>query len=174
MTFNNSVSGSTKIDFEVVESIMAEISKMDVEEAESHINKLDSSFFKEAASQRVGHLAATFLAKYKEIAESGNHSWSYAETIADNMMTFIKSCSDNKMKAEALDAAIISATRLNRWAAMETVTNWIESISESDVASEIIPIILNQRATFVRNIEKNKCQSQAIYNVIAKIEPKDE
>ena len=105
-----------------------------------------------------------FISIYKGMAELATYSWSFAETIAENMKVLFDSRETSPAdKAEALRAAIIAAVRQNRFAAMGTCKAMIMSIESNDELAQRVHDVLVQHDTyFIQNIEPNECKSGAV------------
>ena len=108
------------------------------------------------------HLAH-FLGCYRRMVEEATYSWSYAETIADNMkMLFHAPAVDASDKVLALEIAIIAAVRQNRFAAMETCRAMIISVRDGGLGMRIAEMLSTHLASFVGDIEPSSVNTVAI------------
>ncbi len=110
----------------------------------------------------VDHLES-FLDSYRELVESNDYSWSYAETIALNMkVLFYGDDVPNRIKSKALELAIDAAYRMNRFAAMDTCTEMITKITDEELGLAVSDVLLRAGHTFIANIEPSECENEII------------
>jgi hypothetical protein len=104
-----------------------------------------------------------FVAIYRGMAEGATYSWSFAETIADNMKVLFDSAGTTPTdKAEALRVAIIAAVKQNRFAAMDTCKKMITSVGEPELGQRVHDVLLQHDTHFIRSIDQSQCQSPAV------------
>lgn len=109
-----------------------------------------------------------FLQSYLNMASEAEYGWSYAEVIAKNMKTLFDSPYSSSIdKAEVLRVAIVAAVRQNRFAAMDTCSSMIASVSEAGLAQRVVEVMIQHRAYFMQSIDPLTCRSGAIRQVIA-------
>jgi serine/threonine protein kinase len=115
------------------------------------------------------HLA-TFLEAYREMVENGSYSWSYAEVIADRMyMLFESEAVSDADKTFALELAVIAAQRQSRFAAMDTCTQMIKSVTDENLGIRIRDLIQRYPYNFLTNIEPSECSSNAIGSYLSEL-----
>lgn len=113
----------------------------------------------QAAVTHVGQ----FLAVYRQMVEEATYGWSFAEVIANNMKVLFDAAAVSATdKAEALRIAIIGAERQNRFAAMDTCTVMITSVTDPELGQRVHDVMLQQAQTFMENIEPTSCRAPAI------------
>jgi hypothetical protein len=109
------------------------------------------------------------------MVENEDYGWSYAETIASNMEAiFTGEEVHDHQKAVALDLAIDAASRMNRFAAMDTCRSMICSVSNDTLGMEVAGIILRNSHSFIENIELSECKSEAVRNALNSIKQKSQ
>ena len=114
----------------------------------------------------VEHLSE-FLNVYKEMVESEDYGWSYAETITKNMrILFLGDEVPNNQKAVALELAIDAAYRMHRFVAMDTCREMITGVTRNDLGVEVASIMLRNRYAFIESIEASECKSEPIRSAI--------
>jgi len=112
----------------------------------------------------------TFLSVYERHVESRDYSWSYAEHISSNMQAiFLGTDVPLNLKAIALNLAINAAEYMNRFAAMDTCTSMIKSITDDEIGLQVASVIINQRDGFVANIEPSECNCESIKKALRNI-----
>jgi serine/threonine protein kinase len=105
----------------------------------------------------------TFLGVYKQMVEDGQYSWSFAETIADNMKRIFDAPGvPDRTKALALEIAIDGAERMNRFAAMNTCIAMITSVNDESLGALVAGVMQRNQHHFIGNIEPSQCRSDAI------------
>ncbi len=108
-----------------------------------------------------------FLEHFRPMVEGHDYSWSYAETIADNMKTLFNSPNiADPDKATALDLALHAASAMNRFAAMETCQAMIKSVESDGLAILVRDVIRNYKDYFVYNIEPVNCKHDTIASTV--------
>lgn len=113
----------------------------------------------------------TFLCIYEKFVDSQDYSWSYAETVALNMQKiFSNPNTPLSLKAKALDLAIKAAAYMNRFAAMDTCTTMITSITDDNLGLQVASIITDHHDSFVRHIELSECSCDPVRNVLRQIQ----
>lgn len=110
----------------------------------------------------VDHLPI-FLEVYKKMVEGEAYSWSFAETIADNMKRIFDAVDvPDKSRALALEIAVDGAERMNRFAAMDTCISMITSVSNEMLGTMVANVMQRNQHYFILNIEPSQCRSDAI------------
>jgi serine/threonine protein kinase len=113
----------------------------------------------------------TFLGIYEKLVESRDYVWSYAETIAANMgRIFNSDAAPNSERARSLLIAIRAADYMNRFAAMDTCIAIVTSIRDENLGFHVVPILFEQRNTFVGGIEPSACHSDSVAAAIRQIQ----
>lgn len=96
--------------------------------------------------------------------------FSYAEHVADRMEVVFNNSDNPDLRAEALNIAIMMASRMNRFAAMTTCTSMLSNIADGDPAEAAICAMLQRNnAGFLQVFEQTSCKSSMIANQIAKL-----
>jgi eukaryotic-like serine/threonine-protein kinase len=120
----------------------------------------------------VQHLP-TFLAVYEKLVESRDYSWSYAETVANNMRTIFSGDDvPAAQRAFALELAIRSAEYMNRFAAMDTCKQMITSISDDNLGLQVASVVMKYHDGFVGSIEPSECSNSSVANALRKVREK--
>nr|WP_283623086.1 hypothetical protein [Alteromonas macleodii] len=73
---------------------------------------------------------------------------------------------DSKVRASALELAIDAADRMNRFAAMDTCTSMICSVTNEDLGVHVAAIMQRNNDTFVSDIEASQCKCDSIINYL--------
>ena len=73
---------------------------------------------------------------------------------------------DNKVKAAALEMAIDAAHQMNRFAAMDTCSSMICSVTDNDLGVHVAAIMQRNAYTFITGIEPSQCQCDPISNFL--------
>lgn len=123
----------------------------------------------------VAHLS-TLLNVYRQMAEDGMYSFEFAEVVASNMsVVFDGNEVPDALKAEALETAIISAVRQNRFAAMDSCVAMIRGVTSDGLAVRVRDLLLKYADEhFIENIERSTCKNDAIRQALREIkEAKD-
>ena len=116
-----------------------------------------------------------FINVYRGMAENATYSWSFAETIADNMKVLVEAADVAPAdKAEALRVALIAAIRQNRFAAMDTCRTMIQQIDEDELAQRVHDIILQHPHHFLENVDSTACKAVAIRAAVALLKKQSE
>lgn len=109
---------------------------------------------------------------YRKFVERGGYGWSFAEHIAQCMMTFVESNDlSPKIRAEAFEIAVIAAELQNRFAAMDTCRAALKRITDEALAVRICQVLENQRSTFLGRIPWSECQSGIIRKKLQDLAP---
>jgi hypothetical protein len=104
------------------------------------------------------------------MSSHADYGWSFAESIASNMNVLFNSpLSSSEDKADALKAAIVAATRQNRFAAMDTCKLMIVSIGDGGLAQRVFDVMMEHPNYFMEQIDPLMCRSNAIRQAIALI-----
>lgn len=104
-----------------------------------------------------------FISIYRGMAEEATYSWSFAETIADNMkILFDAQDTSPADKAEALRVAIIAAIRQNRFAAMDTCRAMIMKAMDDGLAQRVHDVLMQHSHYFIQSIDPSACKAVAV------------
>lgn len=136
---------------------------------------LENDFFKVIINYDIDEHLENFLKIYQEMVEEAGYSFGFAETIANNMKIIFNSDDISyKNRASALDLAIRGAHIMNRFAAMDTCSKMITSVSDNSLGLYISAIILKNSNTFIDNIEASDCKCDSIVSSISVIQKSEE
>ena len=136
-------------------------------------SEIPDSFYAVIGQSPVRDSLDTFLAIYEKRVERQSYSWSYAETIADNMLQIFSTPDvPNSSKTKALVLAIKGAIYMNRFAAMGTCIAMITGIEDGDLALRVAAVILSFPNSFVARVEPSACHSEPVRNAIRSIQKK--
>ncbi|WP_417335917.1 protein kinase domain-containing protein [Halobacteriovorax marinus] len=116
-----------------------------------------------------------FILQYKEMFDSKtrNLTFSYAEKIANNMKIIFYSDASDENKVLALRFAIHAAERYNRFAAMVTCEDMIESITSDDLAFKVAEVITEcEKSSFLVDIELSNCKNSFIKEALKVLKSK--
>lgn len=118
----------------------------------------------------------TLVNVYRQMAEDGRYSFEFAETIASNMKAvFDGSEVPDATKVDALEVAIISAVRQNRFAAMDTCVAMIRSVTGDGLAVRVRDLLLRYKDEyFIANIEPTTCRNDSIRQALRDIKAQEE
>jgi hypothetical protein len=112
----------------------------------------------------------TFLEAYRDMVENGSYGWSYAEVIADRMDILFESAAvSDADKTLALELAVIAAQRQSRFAAMDTCTRMIKSVTDENLGIRIRDLIQRHPYNFLTTIEPSECSSNAIGSYLVEL-----
>lgn len=104
-----------------------------------------------------------FLAAYRDMVESGNFGFSFAETIAKNMsQIFVGQSPSAADKTESLRVAIIGAVNQNRFAAMDTCRALIMGVMTPELGQRVHDMLLDEEPYFVTTMDPSACSSPSI------------
>ncbi len=132
--------------------------------------ELTQSFFSVIGQEPVARQLPGFLTIYEKLVERYDYSWSYAETIADNMKAVFDGDGVSAgEKAHALDLAIRAAYHMNRFAAMATCRSIVTSVRDEALGLSIASVLLKNQCTFISDTELSECQSESIRNALRQI-----
>ena len=133
--------------------------------------ELSHSFFSVVSQAPMKDHLADFLHAYEKMVDSCDFSWSYAETIANNMRTIFSG--DNVAAAQrviALGLAIRAAHSMNRYAAMDTCQAMVTSVQDELLGLAVAALLAEHSETFITSIEPSECQSESIRNALRKLQ----
>jgi eukaryotic-like serine/threonine-protein kinase len=104
------------------------------------------------AAQYLSEESVRFLKVYVKAIEEriGGYGFAYAEVVASAMRVMLKATDNTEVKSLALEAALIAAVSLNRFAAMDAFASMLKSINED----EALPIaeMLKRQMEWYRTI----------------------
>jgi len=165
---------NTRGDFEVeeVKQLIDELQSLDEEDTKQICFDIPVELFHFIAQELPHEYHASFLQGYRVMVDTGEYSWSYAETIAKRMEVFFynKQISPAN-RAESLRIAIIGAYNMNRYAAMDTCQAMVVSIDEEELGQYVRDLIIEYRDTFIVDTDQNACRSIAIRNALFSVKP---
>jgi len=128
---------------------------------------LSRSFFSILPQERLIPYIETFLKVYRDFVESESYSWAFAENIATKMKEIFSAIDvDSKIRASALEMAIIAAYRMNRFAAMDTCSSMICSVTDEGLGVHVAAIMQRNDHSFITGIEPSQCKCDAIINYL--------
>lgn len=111
-----------------------------------------------------------FLKIYNKMVTSEQYGWSFAETIATNMLRIFKSNDiPIKTRAKALELSIDAAYRMNRFAAMETCISMITSIDDDALGLQVANVMQRNQHDFITSIEPFRCKCENIRKLLIAI-----
>lgn len=126
------------------------------------------------AVMRQGPLAQflpTFLDIYEKLIESQDYSWSYAETIANNMkLIFVGEAVPLNQKSRALELALLAATYMNRFAAMDTCKSMVTGVADEGLGLVVATLINKHKDTFIGSIEPSECRADAVRGILQQLQ----
>lgn len=154
---------SNQYNADEVGQFVEELTLLDQDDQYKVCLELPKEVFSLLSQSLVQQNLSKFIAIYRRMSEGATYSWSFAETIADNMkMLFEARDTSPTDKAEALRVAIIAAVRQNRFAAMSTCKSMITSIEDQELAQRVHDVLVEHDTFFIQNIEPNECKAGAI------------
>jgi len=149
------------------------IEKLSLLEHEDQIRiclDLEKRIFVILTHEKLRDRVEDFLRIYKEMVESENYSWSFAETIAKNMEKIFKEREmPARTRGKALELAIKAAIKMNRFAAMDTCNTMITSVDNDELGVHIAAIIQDNPDSFLSGIELSQCKCDSIIAAIRAI-----
>lgn len=151
-----------RYDIEEITALIDSLSKLDSPDVWRIVSEFPPSLFLVLSQQGIEHLLEQFLPIYGEMVLTYETSFAYAETVAHRMRIIFEHSQDIRMKSEALRIAIEMATRMNRFAAMDTCISMICSIKDSDLAVLVQQVLAEHPEPFIRNIEIANCENGII------------
>lgn len=106
------------------------------------------------------------------MVESGQYGWAFAESIANNMKIIFKSEDvPAKVRSKALEIAIDGAYRMNRFAAMDTCTSMITSVTDDSLGVHVANVIQENQHSFVTEVEPSQCKCESIRSMLRSLNP---
>lgn len=128
---------------------------------------LSHRFFSILPQEKLSSHIESFLGVYRDFVKNDSYSWAFAEDIAINMKkTFSAVDVDSKIRASALEIAIVAAYRMNRYAAMDTCSSMICSVTEEELGVHVAAIMQRNNHSFITSIEPSQCKCDAIINFL--------
>lgn len=129
--------------------------------------ELSSSFFSILPNEKLIPHIEVFLKVYRDFVDSESYSWAFAEDIATNMKKIFSAGDvDSKIRATALEIAIDAAYRMNRFAAMDTCSSMICSVTEEELGVHVAAIMQRNDHSFITDIEPSQCKCDPIINFL--------
>lgn len=157
----------TKYHSDEVSSFIEELALLEAGDQIQICREMSLRVFSVLAQEPLASSLPTFLLIYEKLVEEREYSWSFAETIADNMRAVFDGVSAAPtQRAKALDLAIRAAHYMHRFTAMDTCRSMIMSIDQEELGFHVSPIILKHNDTFLTEIELSQCQNDAVRNAL--------
>lgn len=155
---------------EEVSRFVEQLALADEDDQKQVISELPEMFFSAISQEPLANSLTVFLSIYEVYVDGASYSWVHAEIIASRMNRVFKTKTvPIQTRALALDLAIRAAYHMNRFAAMNSCKSMVKTISEEDLALNVVPIIFKQEAAFLSDIEPSDCSNDAIRNAIRTI-----
>ncbi|OGV64638.1 MAG: hypothetical protein A3K19_29880 [Lentisphaerae bacterium RIFOXYB12_FULL_65_16] len=136
------------------------------DERSALMHELPGTFYYVLAQQPIESRLRGFLDQYAVFSRAAVQTFSYAETVADNMKAIFDRSSVPGYRAKALDIAIDAAELAHRFAAMDTCKEMITSVADDELGIAVAAVLARHRGTFVDGIETSRCHSDAVGNAI--------
>jgi serine/threonine protein kinase len=155
-----------RYDIEEVTALIESISKLDGLDCWKIVSEFPPSLFLVLSQQGLEHMLEIFLPIYGEMVLTYPTEFVYAETVAHRMKIIFDHSQDIRMKSEALRIAIEMATRMNRFAAMDTCIRMICGIKDDDLAVLVQQVLVEHPEPFIESIEIANCENAIIRSAI--------
>lgn len=169
-TIEDRLENEAKYSAEKVIEFIGKFSLVDRQDQVRICQDLSLRFFSILPQEKLAPHIEEFLKVYKDFVESGNYSWAFAESIASNMKKIFSAADvDSKVRASALEIAIDAAHKMNRFAAMDTCSTMICSVTEDELGVHVAAIMQRNDHTFITEIEPSQCKSAPIINYLRSI-----
>ena len=162
----NRLNSEKKYDADEVTAFLDLLAKLPADESVSVIYELPKSLYYVLAQDPIKSRLCKFLDQYSNFSQSAVATWSYAEMVADHMKIVFERSTSTAHRARALEIAIDGALTANRFAAMDTCSDMITSVSEPDLGVAVAAVIGKYRGTFVGGIEPFRCHDDAVRNAL--------
>ncbi len=166
----NSINTQKTYDPETVQSFLSLISKIPQEEKSPLFYNIPMLFFVLIAQPEFSSYTMHFLNDYEKFALYAVGTWSYAETVADNMKVLFDKSLNLSLKIKALEVAISCAIEANRFAAMETCSKIIRDISDNNLGSAVAVMLSKFSKYFITEIEVSECNCDSIRNKLKSLQ----
>jgi len=154
-----------------INAFVDSLAQLDDQERKSVLMDLPPMFFQILTFDDFASRVSDFLSHYRVMVESHDYSWAFAETIAGKMKILFESQKiKDKDKLQALDLAVDGAIAMNRFAAMETCQQMIQSVQQDGLAFLVRELILSNSQTFVKDIEIVNCKHQSIVSALRELQ----
>lgn len=158
---NNINSGNYRTD-DVI-GFIQHLSALNDDDKTNIISDLNSNIFNIVTKHEMSNFLPQFMDSYASMVKNGNYEWFYAEIITKNMkIIFDNSKVSPKMRAKALELAIIASDLMNRYAAMDICQEMIKNVQEESLAFAIHRVILDNPYYFIIGIDASKCRSDIV------------
>jgi serine/threonine protein kinase len=162
-TIVDKINRERKYDSNVIADFVEQLGMIESQEKIRLCMEIPKDLFSVFSQAPVQQYAKRFFTCYEEMVESQSYGWSYAETIALNMnIIFSSPDAEPSLKGIALDLAIRAAIYMNRFAAMDTCSKMICSVTDEPLGSIVAALINKHRNSFVDSIEPFNCPNQSI------------
>jgi serine/threonine protein kinase len=165
---------ATSNQYDAIEAarFVEQLALADADEQKQVISELPEMFFSAISQVPLANSLTAFLSIYEIYVDGASYAWAHAETIANRMNFVFKTRTvPAETRALALDLAIRAAYHMNRFAAMDSCKTMVKTISEEDLALNVVPIIFKQEAAFLSDIEPS---NETIRNAIRTIRNKQQ
>jgi hypothetical protein len=134
------------------------------------VSKFEKALFVVLAEPTFRHQLMGFLRQYEEVVLSEPSGFGYAEVVADAMEVVFRRSDDSDARAKAFEIAVKMATRMNRFAAMDTCVAMAASVHLNDpVGAGVAAVILQNPEDFLKNIEPVNLKNSDIRRAVASI-----
>ena len=162
-TINDRLKNENKYSSKQVIEFIAKLSGVDEEDQKRICHDLKSSFMSLLTHEKIVPHLPSFLKMYEVFVDSGIYSFEHAETIADRMERIFKAdIVPEKIKAKALELAINAAFSMNRFAAMDTCSDMIKSVSNDKLGSVVVGVMQHKQHSFITEIEPSQCNCETV------------
>lgn len=153
-----------------VHKFIEQLAMLDLNDAHQLCMELPEELFNLLAQPTIQTHINRFLNVYRDMVENATYAWSFAETVARNMKQLFESTHTAPIvKAEALEIAIVSAYKQNRFAAMETCQRMITTIIDDELGQRVREVLIRNPRYFISSIQLSNCKSAAIKDAIIQI-----
>ncbi len=169
----NRLSSEDQYDVDMIETFLDLLKKLDQSNKNSIIEELPNSFFIILAQPQFDNRAMEFLKAYEVFVEEAVTTFSYAETVANNMEIIFDLSGFNQLKAKALEIGVKGSIQANRFAAMATCKSMIYSIKDENLGVLVSTIISSNASSFLKGLEPSQCQSDAVRVAVSNIKQRD-
>ncbi len=142
------------------------LAKLPTPDRNALIYDIPAIFYDVLAQTPVESRLDKFLEQYEPFVKDAVGTWSYAETVADNMRTIFAKSSCARYRARALEIAVTGAIWANRFAAMNSCKGMIVSVDEEVLGHAVAAIINRNRDSFVSGIDPAACRNDAVANAV--------
>jgi hypothetical protein len=166
---------SNQCDTGEVSRFIEQLAMANEDEQKQVFSELPDVFFSAISQGPLADKLTAFLSIFEIYVDGTSYNWGHAETIAGQMNRIFKTATvPPETRALALDLAIRAAFHMNRFAAMDACKAMVRTISDHNLALNVVPVILKPEAFFLADIEPSTCSDEAIRNAIRSIANRQE